>query len=122
MGKLVITNKRIIGRKGILYPRKFEVPLDKISHIDIKSGGVLIINFLGGSFFGGRIKFRNFRRLRQLQRAYATQLDALQNAPLPNTSPVVDPSVEIVKYKKLLDDGAITEDEYNAKKNQLLGI
>ena len=26
------------------------------------------------------------------------------------------------KYKKLLDDGAITEEEYNAKKKQLMEI
>lgn len=29
---------------------------------------------------------------------------------------------EILKYKNLLDAGAITEEEYNAKKRQLLGI
>ena len=27
---------------------------------------------------------------------------------------------ELLKYKKLLDDGVITEDEYNAKKAQLM--
>lgn len=27
---------------------------------------------------------------------------------------------ELMKYKKLLDDGAITQDEYNAKKKELL--
>lgn len=29
---------------------------------------------------------------------------------------------ELKKYKELLDDGAITEEEYNAKKKQLLGL
>ena len=29
---------------------------------------------------------------------------------------------EIVKYKKLLDDGILTQDEFDAKKKQLLGI
>ena len=29
---------------------------------------------------------------------------------------------EIAKYKKLLDDGTITEEEYNAKKKQLMEI
>lgn len=32
------------------------------------------------------------------------------------------PADELKKYKDLLDAGAITEDEFNEKKNQLLGI
>lgn len=36
--------------------------------------------------------------------------------------PVVDPVAEIQKYKALLDGGAITEEEFAAKKRQLLGI
>lgn len=34
--------------------------------------------------------------------------------------PVTDPVDEIKKYKELLDSGAITEEEYNTKKKQLL--
>jgi hypothetical protein len=29
---------------------------------------------------------------------------------------------ELAKYKKLLDDGTITQDEFNAKKRQILGL
>lgn len=42
-----------------------------------------------------------------------------------NTSipqPVSDATDEIKKYKELYDSGAITEEEYNAKKKQLLGL
>lgn len=34
----------------------------------------------------------------------------------------VDAASEIAKFKKLLDDGAITQAEYEAKKKQLLGL
>ena len=34
----------------------------------------------------------------------------------------ITPADEILKYKKLLDIGAITSDEYNAKKKQLLNL
>lgn len=34
----------------------------------------------------------------------------------------MDPAEEILKFKKLLDAGAITQEEYDAKKKQLLGI
>ena len=39
-----------------------------------------------------------------------------------NDLQLIDSSSEIAKYKKLLDDGAITEDEYNEKKKQLLDL
>lgn len=29
---------------------------------------------------------------------------------------------ELIKYKKLLDDGAITQDEYDVKKKELLNL
>ena len=41
--------------------------------------------------------------------------------PLP-TSKSVSEAEEIVRFKKLLDDGVITEEEFQAKKKQILGI
>lgn len=41
-----------------------------------------------------------------------------QNQQVPNT----DPYEEITKFKKLLDDGIITQEEFDAKKKSLLGI
>jgi len=42
----------------------------------------------------------------------------------PSPAPVqsVSAADEIVKYKKLLDDGVITKDEFETKKKQLLGM
>lgn len=34
----------------------------------------------------------------------------------------VDPYEEITKYKKLLDDGIITQEEFDRKKKELLGL
>lgn len=50
-----------------------------------------------------------------------------QDAPGARTMPVTpaapaDPVAEIQKYKGLLDSGAITEEEFTAKKRQLMGI
>jgi hypothetical protein len=46
--------------------------------------------------------------------------------PAPNVIPISqlqkDPFEEIRKYKALLDDGIITEDEFNKKKHELLGV
>ena len=42
--------------------------------------------------------------------------------PVQATAPVVDTVAELQKYKMLLDTGVITEEEFAAKKKQLLGI
>ena len=43
-------------------------------------------------------------------------------APRPRPNPFVISPVELQKYKMLLDTGVITEEEFAAKKKQLLGI
>lgn len=48
------------------------------------------------------------------------------NTPQPTNNsvphPVSDPTDEIKKYKELYDSGTITEEEFNAKKKQILGL
>lgn len=47
----------------------------------------------------------------------------LMNKPVEQMSPQqLHTTVEIMKYKELLEKGAITEEEYELKKKQLLGI
>ena len=49
----------------------------------------------------------------------------LNNSTISNSSipqPVSSDADEIKKYKELLDQGAITEEEYEAKKKQILGL
>ena len=42
--------------------------------------------------------------------------------PQQQPKPEVDPYEEIKKYKQLLDDGIITEEEFDKKKKELLGL
>lgn len=46
------------------------------------------------------------------------------NNPVPvyTTTPSIDHTEELRNYKKLLDDGVITQEEFDAKKKQLLGL
>lgn len=56
-------------------------------------------------------------------RQKALQKQGTQAEPTaPATNQPADPAAEIAKYKSLLDSGAITPDEYEAKKKQLLGL
>ena len=43
-------------------------------------------------------------------------------APVQAAAPAVDTVAELQKYKMLLDTGVLTEEEFAAKKKQLLGI
>lgn len=46
----------------------------------------------------------------------------MSNKPTRDSHTIKDPAAEIAKYKALLDSGAITQEEYDAKKKQLLEI
>ena len=57
--------------------------------------------------------------------SFSSKLEELiSNPPASSNSSdeTVDPYDEIRKLKALLDDGIITEEDFNAKKKQLLGI
>ena len=47
---------------------------------------------------------------------------APQIAPQPATTPATSVADELLKFKQLLDMGAITQEEYDAKKKQILGL
>lgn len=100
--------------------------------------------FSGPGFFGGYSSAisdyqRDYEAAVSEMRELATQLMAVlnPNAPerqagsgamsgmqAPPITPVstTDTAAEIQKFKALFDSGAITEEEYNAKKQQLLGM
>ena len=65
------------------------------------------------------------------QRYDSTSMGTMQSNPQQYTPPtgrtqqptiVYSAADEILKYKKLLDQGILTEEEFNQKKKQLLGL
>ncbi|PEN08616.1 PH domain-containing protein [Bacillus pseudomycoides] len=121
-----ITNKRIMFGQKTLTGEKFKaVDHGKINDISFETG--MLFGFL--TIDTPQEKFKV-----ALDKASATSinnnihqvLDALKN----NTSEVQPQSIptptsvadELKKFKELCDMGVITEDEFNAKKKQLLGI
>ena len=59
----------------------------------------------------------------QAQEVVVDPASAQKNAaPAPAAAPAEDPTVALPKYKALLDAGVITEEEFAAKKKQLLGL
>lgn len=66
------------------------------------------------------LALRDFNRLRE--KGDAGQTDAAQTGQTAGPPAASDPYEELKKLKELLDMGIVTEEEFNAKKKQLLGL
>jgi len=90
----------------------------------------------GSKFFGGvshasdmdtvtlQAGFMKKDFLDQAEKVYKLLMSKISDAKQSGGATVVQTSDadELAKFKKLLDDGIISQDEFNAKKKQLLGI
>ncbi len=120
--EITVTDKRVIGKTT--WRKVVELPLDEISAIAI--GGIKGVAVATSS---GTVKFSLIKNREEIFNVVSELLRERQDSPTPTqtTTPVVQnvplsDADEIAKYKALLDSGAITQDEYNAKKKQLLGL
>lgn len=122
---LVLTDERMIFLdKGIAYGvRKTEIPIDKINSVSYDKGMLM-----------SKLKVFNGAALIEIRGIPNTSIEPLtaainteiKRAKTPNTVMVNNskPSVtdEIRNYKSLLDDRIITQEEFDAKKKELLGL
>ncbi len=118
-GSLVITDKRVYGR--IAFGRQVDLPLDKVSSVWTQwwMKGIAI----GTS--SGNIKFLFVDNQGEIYQVLSNlliqrQAEEKQSHTVVNAAP--SNADELKKYKELLDAGVITQEEYDAKKKQLLGL
>ena len=83
---------------------------------------VAYVDFLTGSTKKSSSIYKSFHESAQECLSVLQLICDQQIPPAPQTSTALSGADEILKYKKLLDGGAITQEEYNAKKTQLLGL
>ncbi len=116
--ELVVTDKRVYGKT---LTKRIDLPFDSINSVSVTS------NLVGGavaiSTSSGVIKFSYCQNKDDVHKAISQHLIERQNNQNV-VAPVVSASSadELKKYKELLDMGAITQDEYDEKKKQLLGL
>jgi len=136
----VLTDRRVIARSGIVSKRGTEIPLDRINNIDfaqkiwerVIGAGDLDIESAGKD---GQSHFENVRHPDMVQQEIYRQMDvnarrqaswhadAMADRHAPATAiPVATPDVadQISKLAMLRDQGAITTEEFEAKKAELL--
>ena len=114
--EMVITDKRVYGKSA--FGQSVDLPLDMIS---ATTSGIL--KSVGVSTASGRITFWLLENQRELHSSITTLLLKRQQKK-DSESPTASISVadELQKFKKLLDKGIITQEEFETKKKELLGL
>lgn len=115
--EIVVTNKRVFGKKA--FGTRVDLPIDTISAVGT--------SFLMGIDIGtsaGKIHFKGISNNNEIHAEISKLLNNRQsNKKVDNQEPVKTSTIEELKqYKELLDNGVITQEEFEKKKKQLLGI
>ena len=116
---LTVTNKRIYGKTA--FGRRVDLPLDMISAVGTRAFKGITV-----STSSGIIKFLGISNQEEVHKAITDLLMDRQNNPTATTQIKQEiqqsNADELGKFKALLDKGIITQEEFDAKKKQLLGL
>jgi hypothetical protein len=121
-GVLVITDQRLLFvRSGAFSAASEEIPFANISGV-LDRRGLLLAKIVVTGSGGITTAFVNINK-----RRVGTIMDAIRFHLTPRTSPSAVPAGpsaadEIRKFAELRDAGILTEEEFSAKKRQLLGL
>lgn len=118
---LVVTDKRVYGKTS--FGKQVDLPLDSISAV-----GTSLFKGIAVGTSSGRIKFLGISNRNEIYEVIKKILAERQtkevkaSAPVTNITQAQSSADEIKKFKELLDSGIITQEEFDAKKKQLLGL
>jgi len=145
-GKQIIVDGstvKIIKKGGIFASeREKTLPIRNISSVEVKKPGALITGFIQFSIAGGAARDSSFKLTGGAfdavqdensvvfndKLSYETALEIKEYVENYSESSKISSNVnnssadEIVKFKNLLDQGILTQQEFDAKKRQLLGL
>lgn len=117
--QITVTNKRVYGFDAV--GKRVDLPLDSITAV-----GTSIFSGLAVTTASGAIKFAMLKNRDELHEAISKLLVERQEKPV--TATTIKQEIpqsnadELKKYKELLDSGIISQEEFDAKKKQLLGL
>lgn len=117
--KLTITDKRICGKT--VFGKKVDLPIDSITAVASNVFDTLSVSTSSGliSFFG--IDNRD-EMLEVINNLIIERQQNISSQIIETKQKSIDTPEELIKYKDLLDMGVITQEEFDAKKRQLLGL
>lgn len=118
--ELTVTDKRIYGK--VAWGKRVDLPLDSVS----ATATVTLFKGVSVSTSSGRISFLVMKNAAEIYKTINELLIKRQNKPATTTTIKKEVSQsnadELKKYKDLLDMGIISQEEFDAKKKQLLGL
>jgi uncharacterized membrane protein YdbT with pleckstrin-like domain len=124
--RYVLTSERLITRSGLIAKRGVEIPLERITNVNfsqtaferILGAGDLLVESAGST---GQSKFRDIPHPDDFQ-ALLYKVREQRSIALSGAQPAApqDPTEAIRQLAKLKDDGLISEEEYEAKRKQIL--
>ena len=120
---ITITDKRVYGR--IAFGKRVDLPIDSISSV-AKIQGLKGITVLSSSKKRKFLLFKNIDDIyseisKQLIDRQKQQQPIIVTNPTQNITDINSPD-DLLKFKELLDKGVITQEEFEAKKKQILGL
>lgn len=120
--ELTVTNKRVYGKA--LFGKRVDLPIDSISAVSFST----FFNRIIVSTSSGVISFVRISNNKEIHKVISDLLierqnnqDSLHTTTIKQEVPQSNAD-EIKKYKELFDSGVITQEEFDAKKKQLLGL
>lgn len=118
---ITVTDKRVYGKTA--FGKRVDLPLDSVSAI-----GSSILKGIAVATSSGKISFLLIKNSDEIHKCVSELLIARQSKETLATTTTIKQEIpqsnadELKKYKELLDSGVISQDEFDAKKKQLLGL
>ncbi len=119
--ELTVTNKRIYGK--IAWGKRVDLPVDSVS----ATAMVPLFKGVSVSTSSGKISFLVIKNADEIYTVMNNLLiERQQEKEKPTATTIIsqqsDEADQLKKYKDLLDGGVISQEEFDAKKKQLLGL
>lgn len=117
-----VTNKRIVMAQKQMFGENLQsVSLDNVNDVTLKNGmmlGVITIDTMKEKFNVAL----NSASAKALSQVIHDALMSLKSTPPSAQSGTGDSADELIKLKQLVDMGVITQEDFDAKKRQILGL
>jgi hypothetical protein len=116
-GAIIVTERNFYSSRktGLISSENTVIPLEKITSFS-SSGFIPKLLVSEGTLVHAYPAVKNIESI-------LSAIKASKSAPPPETAPVQqDAAAELRKLKSLLDDGVITQEDFDAKKKQLLNL
>lgn len=120
--ELTVTDKRIYGK--VAFGKRVDLPVDSVS----ATATIQLLKGVAVSTSSGKISFLVIKNASEIYSVINKLLIERQEKekvaakPSVATEAKIDEADQLVKYKDLLDKGVISQEEFDAKKKQLLGL